>query len=144
MLDTKKAEADTSLWSDPGRWADILNSIENCIDFKCKDRTRGYQELKRFAEEQLVRQKPLNQTLPITFTEDRMPERREVPVTVDADRIACSDRLNELLHAVVDDPKTWLATPSEQLGWRKPAELIGTDEEAKVVSLLQAVDQGLF
>jgi hypothetical protein len=144
MLDTKKTEADTSLWSDPGRWADILNSIENCVDFRCKDRTRGYLELKKFAEEHLARVNSPNQTLPTTFTDESMPESREVPMTADTDRLVRSVHLDELLRAVVDDPKTWLATPSEQLGWRKPAELIGTDEEAKVVSLLQAVDQGLF
>jgi uncharacterized protein (DUF2384 family) len=52
--------------------------------------------------------------------------------------------LEELLAAVVDDPEIWLSTPSVQLGGRKPGDLIGTDEEAKVVSILQAVDQGLF
>jgi hypothetical protein len=73
-----------------------------------------------------------------------MPEHQEIPSVLDRDRPIPSNDLDELLHAVVDDPNTWLATPSEQLGWRKPGDLIGTDEEVKVVSLLQAVDQGLF
>jgi uncharacterized protein (DUF2384 family) len=73
-----------------------------------------------------------------------MPEITESP-----DALATSPRmrpkaLEELLATVVDDPENWLSTPSAQLGWRKPLDLIGTDEEVKVVSILQAVDQGLF
>lgn len=71
-------------------------------------------------------------------------ERVTGPSTVDTDGPIPSSRLDDLLDAVVDDPETWLSTPSEQLGGRKPCDLIGTDEEIKVVSLLQAVDQGLF
>ena len=118
--------------------------IENFIDFKCKDRSEGYLELKKFAERQLARLDFPSQTPPATFTDESMPKRREIPNALDTDRPIRSDCLDELLRVVVDDPNTWLATPSEQLGWRKPGDLIGTDEEAKVVSLLQAVDQGLF
>jgi hypothetical protein len=86
----------------------------------------------------------LSHTPPATFTDESMPESREIPIAFDTDRPIRSNCLDELLQAVVDDPNTWLATPSEQLGWRKAGDLIGTDEQAKVVSLLQAVDQGLF
>jgi hypothetical protein len=144
MLNIEKAKAETPLWSDPNRWAEILNLIENFIDFKCKDRSEGYLELKKFAERQLARLDFLSQTPPATFTDESMPKHHEIPNALDTDRPIRSNRLDELLRAVVDDPNTWLATPSEQLGWRKPGDLIGTDEEAKVVSLLQAVDQGLF
>jgi hypothetical protein len=144
MLDVEKAQAEKPLWSEPNRWADILNAIENFIDFRCNDRIEGYLELKRFAERQLARVGSLNQTPPATFTDESMPEHRETPNPLDTDRPIGSNCLDELLRTVVDDPSTWLATPSEQLGWRKPGDLIGTDEEAKVVSLLQAVDQGLF
>ncbi|MFI5456770.1 MAG: hypothetical protein ACHRXM_15090 [Isosphaerales bacterium] len=144
MLEIEKAEAETPLCSDPNRWADILNSIENFIDFECEDRSKGYLELKKFAERQLACLDSLSQTPPATFTDESMPEIREIPNVLDTDRPIRSNCLDELLRTVVDDPSTWLATPSEQLGWRKPGDLIGTDEEAKVVSLLQAVDQGLF
>jgi hypothetical protein len=55
-----------------------------------------------------------------------------------------SPELFELLIAVVDDPKKWLSTPSVQFGGRRPGDLLGTDEEEKILDLLHAVDQGLF
>jgi uncharacterized protein (DUF2384 family) len=73
-----------------------------------------------------------------------MPKLSENLATLVSDRPCRSDALDELLVSVVDDPKIWLSTPSAQLGGRKPGDLIGTDEEVNVVSLLRAVDQGLF
>lgn len=73
-----------------------------------------------------------------------MPETSRIPKSVVPPSPSPPAPLADLLAVVVDDPETWLATPSAQLGGRKPADLIGTDEEVKVVSLLQAVDQGLF
>jgi Protein of unknown function (DUF2384) len=73
-----------------------------------------------------------------------MPEKLEIPKALDSPAPTRPESLAQLLAVVVDDPEAWLSTPSAQLGWRKPADLIGTDEEIKVVSLLQAVDQGLF
>ena len=55
-----------------------------------------------------------------------------------------SAELVELLNAVVNDPKQWLSTPSVQFGGRRPGDLVGTDEEVKMLDLLHAVDQGLF
>ena len=57
-----------------------------------------------------------------------MPEITESP-----DALATSPRiqpeaLDEPLATVVDDPEDWLSAPSAQLGWRKPADLIGTDK----------------
>jgi small subunit ribosomal protein S11 len=52
--------------------------------------------------------------------------------------------LDALLTAVIDDPETWLRTPSVQFGGRNPVDLIGTEEEVKLFDLLHAVDQGLF
>jgi hypothetical protein len=143
MLDLEKTVAQTPLWSDPQAWAQILNSIESFIDFKCKDQTKGYLELKGFAERQLARLAASQLTPPPDLKDEIMPERTEKPTPLETAR-PLSSSLNELLKAVVDDPETWLATPSEQLGWRKPGDLIGTDEEGKIVCLLQAVDQGLF
>ena len=76
--------------------------------------------------------------------DDGMPE---LPVARNASngvRPVRSTDLDDLLTAVVDDPEAWLSSPSAQFGGRKPADLIGTNEETKVVQLLQAVDQGLF
>lgn len=57
---------------------------------------------------------------------------------------AISPQLDRLLSKILDNPGQWLATPSEQFGGKKPADLIGTDEEHKVIDLLVAVDQGMF
>lgn len=53
-------------------------------------------------------------------------------------------KLTALLNAVLDQPEKWMATPSLQLGGRRPVELVGTDEEVKIFDILNAVDQGLF
>jgi hypothetical protein len=143
MLDTEKAVAQTPLWSDPQGWAEVLGSIVSFIDFKCNDPGKGYSELKEFAERQLARLGETAKT-PADLKDEIMPDRPESPTTLDTDRPVRSDVLDDLLATVVDDPETWLSTPSEQLGWRKPRDLIGTDEEVKIMSLLQAVDQGLF
>jgi hypothetical protein len=50
----------------------------------------------------------------------------------------------ELASDVLQHPGPWLRTPNPQLGDRKPIDLIGTEEEHRVVDLLEAVDQGLF
>jgi Protein of unknown function (DUF2384) len=144
MLDIEKAKAETPRWSNPKRWAGILNLIENFIDFNCKDRSERYLEHKKLAESQHARLDSQCQTPHATFTDESMPEHREIPNALDTDRPNRSTCLDELLRAVVDNPYTWLITPSEQLGGRKPGDLIRTDEEANVVSLLQAVDQGSF
>jgi hypothetical protein len=69
--------------------------------------------------------------------------REDKPVLMVDDR-APSPELDKLLHAVVDDPETWLSTPSVQFGGRRPCDLVGTDEEFKIFDLLYAVEQGLF
>jgi hypothetical protein len=143
MLDTEKAGAQTPLWSDPQGWERILNAIESFIDFRCKDQSKGYIELKEFAETQLAPLSAMGET-PADLKDETMRDRPETLTSLDTDRPIRSDVLDDLLTAVVDDPETWLATPSEQLGLRRPCDLIGTDEEVKVMSLLQAVDQGLF
>ncbi len=52
--------------------------------------------------------------------------------------------LDQLARDLLSDPAGWMATPNPNLGDRKPADLVGTDEEQKVYNLLNAVDQGLF
>jgi uncharacterized protein (DUF2384 family) len=55
-----------------------------------------------------------------------------------------SAKLTALLKAVLDQPEKWMSTPSMQLGGRRPADLVGTDEGVKIFDILNAVDQGLF
>jgi len=76
--------------------------------------------------------------------DELMPESRAVSTTNFPNQPDPSPELKELLFAVVDDPETWLSTPSMQFGGRRPGDLIGTDEEPKLFDLLNAVDQGLF
>jgi hypothetical protein len=61
-----------------------------------------------------------------------------------AERRPYSPRLYALLNSVLDQPETWMSTPSIQFGGRRPADLVGTEEEAKIFDILIAVDQGLF
>jgi hypothetical protein len=144
MLDIEKPAAETAPRSDSEEWAEFVGSIVSFIEFKCKDPRKGYLELKELAEAQLARLGAAGETLQPGLKDEIMPEISEIPKALDKPPPGRPDSLDELLAVVVDDPETWLSTPSAQLGWRKPADLIGTDEEVKVVSLLQAVDQGLF
>ena len=50
----------------------------------------------------------------------------------------------ELAHELLQHPGQWLRTPNENLGNRKPIDLIDTDEEDKVYYLLNAVKHGLY
>lgn len=61
-----------------------------------------------------------------------------------AERRPRSPKLNALLKSVLDQPEKWMTTPSIQFGGRCPAELVGTEEEVKILDILRAVDQGLF
>jgi len=76
--------------------------------------------------------------------DEGMPELPVASNSTELARPARSPELDEILASVVADPEAWLAAPSAQLGGRRPADLIGTAEEPKIVQLLQAVDQGLF
>jgi uncharacterized protein (DUF2384 family) len=51
--------------------------------------------------------------------------------------------LNEILYAVVEQPEEWMTTPNVQFGGRRPIDLVGTEEESKVIDLLYAVDGGM-
>ena len=55
-----------------------------------------------------------------------------------------SHELDSLLADVVEHPEIWMSTPSVQLGGRRPIDLVGTEEESKILDILHAVDQGLF
>jgi hypothetical protein len=129
MLDSEKAASETTPRSDSQAWADFLSQIEGFIDFKCTDRHKCYVELKEFAEKQLARLGVAGETIPPDLKDELMPEISQKRSALDASPPIRPESLNELLAAVVDDPETWLSTPSAQLGWRKPGDLIGTDEE---------------
>lgn len=44
---------------------------------------------------------------------------------------------------VVSQPDTWLDTPNDQLGGRKPSDLIGTPTEVRVRELLRSIKHGM-
>jgi DNA-binding transcriptional ArsR family regulator len=46
--------------------------------------------------------------------------------------------------AVVDDPEYWLNMPNPQFEWRRPIDLIGTEDEERVHIVIAAARQGLF
>ncbi len=50
----------------------------------------------------------------------------------------------ELTSELLQHPGAWLRTPNENLGNRRPIDLLDTDEEEKVSNLLNAVKYGLF
>jgi uncharacterized protein (DUF2384 family) len=45
--------------------------------------------------------------------------------------------------SVVADPRRWLDAPNDQLGGRKPKDLIGTEQEQHVRDLLRAIKHGM-
>ena len=50
----------------------------------------------------------------------------------------------ELANEILQYPEQWLRTPNENLGNRKPIDLIDTTEAEKVSNLLRAVKYGMF
>ena len=75
---------------------------------------------------------------------DRARRTRKSKSGRETSEVSKSTALETLLVSVVENPDTWLATPTVQFDGRRPADLIGTEEEHKVIDLLHAVDQGLF
>jgi DNA-binding transcriptional ArsR family regulator len=45
---------------------------------------------------------------------------------------------------VVDDPEYWLNMPNPQFEWRRPVDLIGTEDEERVHIVIEAARQGFF
>lgn len=50
----------------------------------------------------------------------------------------------ELTSELLQQPGVWLRTPNDNLGDRRPIDLIDTDEEDKVTNLLRAFQSGMF
>lgn len=113
----------------------------------CKAPYDDWREIKAVIEEGLGQRQGREQTpsdlkeADQTFKEGPMPE---MTVLAPINKPPRSPELIPLLEAVVDDPGKWLSTPNSQFGGKRPGELIGTDEETKLLDLLHAVDQGLF
>ncbi len=77
-------------------------------------------------------------------TLEPMPQPIAADTSRNVDQPAQATKLQGLLDSVLNDPESWLASPSIHFGGRPPADLVGTEEEHKIVDLLQVVDQGLF
>ncbi len=52
--------------------------------------------------------------------------------------------IREDVRGVIRDAQTWLETPNDKLGGRRPEELIGTDQEIEVRNMLRSVKMGMF
>jgi hypothetical protein len=53
-------------------------------------------------------------------------------------------KLVKKVGTVVDDPEYWLNRPKPQLEWRRPIDLIGTDDEVRVHIIIEAAQPGCF
>jgi DNA-binding transcriptional ArsR family regulator len=53
-------------------------------------------------------------------------------------------KLVKKVGTVVDDPEFWLNTPNRQFEWRRPIDLIGTEDEDRVHIIIEAAQQGCF
>jgi hypothetical protein len=51
--------------------------------------------------------------------------------------------LRSLISDVVDEPDSWLDTPNDLLGGKKPRDFIGTDQEERVRELVRAIKIGM-
>ncbi len=62
---------------------------------------------------------------------------------IDRDPDECVD-IKSLIAEVIDRPDEWMNHPNDQLGGKKPRELIGTDHEERVRELVRAIKIGMF
>jgi hypothetical protein len=62
--------------------------------------------------------------------------------TQDRDPDVDSD-LTALISEVVDNPDKWLDTPNDQLGGKKPRDLMGTEREGVIRELARAIKIGM-
>lgn len=51
--------------------------------------------------------------------------------------------LREEVKGIVSDPDRWMATPNDQLGGRRPIDMIGAKEEQELRDLLRAIKHGM-
>jgi Protein of unknown function (DUF2384) len=129
----------------------LLVRIHKYLHWTSADPAGDVQEIRRFVEEVSAQFGRAREVLPSAagdtsdmFKDERMTEPRAVSTAQDIDQPKRPTILNKLLIEVVDNPDAWLSTPSVHFGGRRPIDLVGTDEECKLIDLLQAVGQGLF
>ena len=112
MLDIEKSAAGTSPQSDSQEWAEFLGSIVSFVEFRCKDPRKCYLELKELAERRLAEPDAAERAIQRDLKGEIMPELSEKPNALETSPPIRPDSLDELLAVVVDDPETWLSTPS--------------------------------
>jgi len=131
----------------------LLLQLQKHLSFESKNPSRDLQEIKDFVKEASAvldptalsdSCSPADGDTSRMFKDEPMPEPTITATAEDVDQRARSTDLDKLLIELVDNPAAWLSAPSVHFGGRKPRDLVGTDEEYKLVDLLQAVDQGLF
>jgi uncharacterized protein (DUF2384 family) len=62
------------------------------------------------------------------------------PLHRDADE---TRELRCLIAEVVSEPDKWMDTPNDQLGGKKPNDLVGTLSEARVRELVRSIQHGM-
>ena len=125
----------------------VIKRIVGFLDSTSENPIEDANRINSFVIEYLLAQRPSytpSQDASEIFKDEPMPKPSSALSLETADQPEASPELQELLYAVVDDPRKWLVTPSAQFGGRKPGELVGTDEEHKLFDLLHAVEQGMF
>jgi hypothetical protein len=53
------------------------------------------------------------------------------------------DDIRQEVESIVADPAQWLNTENDQLGGRKPEDLIGTVDEQHLRNLIRAIKHGM-
>jgi Protein of unknown function (DUF2384) len=129
----------------------LLLRLQKHLQWASEDPDRDLQEIKKFVIEASAQlERPQRSVSPMEvvsgnlFKDEPMTEPAISATAESREERARSSELLKLLTGLVDHPKAWLTTPSAHFGGRRPGDLVGTDEEYKIVDLLQAVDQGLF
>jgi Protein of unknown function (DUF2384) len=54
-----------------------------------------------------------------------------------------TEDIRQEVESVVADPARWLNTANDQLGGRKPGDLIGTADEQHLRNLIRAIKHGM-
>jgi hypothetical protein len=154
VVELQKSETKSSPQSAENASGDLeslLLGLQKHLQLDSDNPGRDLQKIREFVEEASAQLDRPQRSLSLgggdtskTFKDEPMAEQPTVSTTPDIDQPVRSTVLDKLLVEVVDNPDAWLSTPSIHFGGRRPLDLVGTDEEYKLVDLLQAVDQGLF
>jgi DNA-binding transcriptional ArsR family regulator len=72
-----------------------------------------------------------------TYHSPQTPPVREITTPIDP-------KLLRDVAGFVDDPEKWFHTPNQELGWQKPIEMLGTDEEPKLRNRIEGAKYGMF